>query len=142
MGVKLFMDDFICDITCEEYYGDEDDLYWGDQEEQAHAGEIISMGSAISTTEYLARDYKLFDFFPPEAKEGETSYTMTMKIDKCNWQIVAHHVKAVYGVYVDWKERFFICPNCEEPVYECDWTDEDFSAHMCPICEFNGEEDE
>lgn len=45
-----------------------------------------------------------------------------------------------YGTYVDEEERFFICPECGEPIYECDWTDSDFyisaiGAFCCPICE-------
>ena len=55
------------------------------------------------------------------------------------WEKVAHLVEANYGGYVDWKERFFLCPECGEPIYECDQAgsdlingDEDF---MCPVCE-------
>ena len=39
----------------------------------------------------------------------------------------------VFGTYVDLEERFFICPECDEPIYEEDYEGHDFS--MCPICE-------
>ena len=55
------------------------------------------------------------------------------------WEKVAHLVEANYGGYVDWKERFFLCPECGEPVYECDWADSDLvngdEDFMCPVCE-------
>ena len=50
-----------------------------------------------------------------------------------NWQDVAEMCEVVFGVYVDWDERFFICPECDEPIYECDWENHDWN--MCPICE-------
>lgn len=55
------------------------------------------------------------------------------------WEKVAHLVEANYGSYVDWKEQFFLCPECGEPIYECDWADSDFmngdEDFMCPVCE-------
>ena len=48
------------------------------------------------------------------------------------WEEVAREVETIYGIYVDWEERFFICPECDEPVYECDW----YCFECCPICEF------
>lgn len=48
------------------------------------------------------------------------------------WEKVAKMCEEIFGAYVDWEERFFICPECDEPIYECDW--EDFI--ICPICEF------
>lgn len=71
------------------------------------------------------------------------------------WEKLAHEAETVYGCFVDWEERFFICPHCDEPIYEDDWRDEDFSMgrsydpHVglklyCPVCEniIIGEEDE
>ena len=29
---------------------------------------------------------------------------------------------------------YFICPFCDEPIYSCDWSDEDL-AEGCPVCE-------
>jgi hypothetical protein len=34
------------------------------------------------------------------------------------------------------EEGFFICPECGEPIYECDW-DEHPDWSECPICEWN-----
>ena len=60
------------------------------------------------------------------------------------WEKVAHEVEVVYGGYVDWEERFFNCPECNESIYECDWTDADFALNhyfdghvvgYCPVCE-------
>ena len=51
------------------------------------------------------------------------------------WELNANTVKEVYGGYVDYEERFYICPFCDEPVYEEDWTDEQLCDFMCPICE-------
>ena len=55
------------------------------------------------------------------------------------WEQIARHVKVVYGSFVDWDERFFICPDCGEPIYECDWASNYLS--MCPICDFDWLED-
>lgn len=54
-----------------------------------------------------------------------------MAIDK--WTETARLVRDVYGSYVDWDEEFFICPECDEPIYKCDWNE--FS--ICPVCEFD-----
>lgn len=55
-----------------------------------------------------------------------------------SWEYVAKMCEDVYGIYVDWEERFFICPECDEPIYECDF--DDFS--VCPVCEFEWEDAE
>lgn len=51
------------------------------------------------------------------------------------WEENARAVEKDYGEYVDWEERFYICPRCGEPVYECDWLNEVLSEYICPICE-------
>ena len=51
------------------------------------------------------------------------------------WEINAKHVENVYGGFVDWNERFYNCPICSEPIYECDWKDKDL-LYLCPVCEF------
>ena len=55
------------------------------------------------------------------------------------WEKVAHLVEANYGGYIDWDEGFFLCPECGEPIYECDWADSDLvngdEDFMCPVCE-------
>ena len=58
------------------------------------------------------------------------------------WEKIAKYLEAAYNAYVDWDERFYNCPECGEPVYECDWTDEDFCkfGFLCPICEYTEEE--
>ena len=50
-----------------------------------------------------------------------------------SWEEAARHCEDVFGVYVDLEERFFICPECDEPIYEEDYEGHDFS--ICPICE-------
>ena len=51
------------------------------------------------------------------------------------WTENARIIEEVYGGFVDWEERFYICPYCGEPVYECDWTGADLAEFLCPICE-------
>ena len=60
------------------------------------------------------------------------------------WEKLAREVETVYGSEVDWDEEFFICPECGELVYKCDWTDSDFAMGRtyrgelklyCPCCE-------
>ena len=56
-----------------------------------------------------------------------------------SWSELAQICYADYGVYVDWDERFFECPECGEPIYECDWADSDLingdDNYICPVCE-------
>ena len=49
------------------------------------------------------------------------------------WEQAAQYCYMTFGIHVDYEERFFMCPECDEPIYEDDWDDHDFS--MCPICE-------
>ena len=56
------------------------------------------------------------------------------------WENNARYVERVYGAYVDWDERFYICPECEEPVYEDDWTENDLCDSLCPVCGWMEEE--
>ena len=50
------------------------------------------------------------------------------------WEKVARYCQEEYGIHIDWEDRFFICPECGEPIYECDWEDDELSG--CPVCEF------
>ena len=47
-----------------------------------------------------------------------------------------------YGSDVDWKERYYLCPECGEAIYDGDWSEEYLHNFICPICGFKGEEDE
>ena len=53
------------------------------------------------------------------------------------WEIAATTAKEVFGALVNYEERFFICPECGEPIYEEDWTNKDFEDCICPVCEFD-----
>lgn len=50
------------------------------------------------------------------------------------WEARAKEVEEVYGGYVDWEEAFYICPECEEPIYKCDWDENALTSFLCPIC--------
>lgn len=52
------------------------------------------------------------------------------------WNEAAKMCEIIYGVYVNWEEWFFICPECGEPIYECDFNEFD----TYPICEFEWED--
>ncbi len=56
------------------------------------------------------------------------------------WEKVANFCVQVYGVFVDWDERFFECPECGEPIYESDWSTDELK-NGCPVCEFEWEEE-
>jgi predicted RNA-binding Zn-ribbon protein involved in translation (DUF1610 family) len=61
------------------------------------------------------------------------------------WEARAKEVEEVYGGFVDWHEAFYICPECGEPVYKCDWDEDELTKFLCPICEdgcFNEDEDD
>lgn len=53
-----------------------------------------------------------------------------------SWLTAAVYCEEVYGVQVDMKEGFFVCPECGELIYECDW-DGYGDWDVCPICEWN-----
>ena len=55
------------------------------------------------------------------------------------WEANAKFVENECGGYVDWEERFYICPECGEPVYEHDWTTLELTNEICPICGYNEE---
>jgi len=57
------------------------------------------------------------------------------------WEFNAEIAEQVYGCLVDWDERFYHCPECGEPIYECDWSDVELCGHLCPICGFEMEEE-
>lgn len=58
------------------------------------------------------------------------------------WEQNAIIVEDAYGCYVDYKDRFYLCPYCGEAIYEEDWSEESLEEFICPICEDEDEEDE
>lgn len=57
-----------------------------------------------------------------------------------SWLTAAVYCEETFGVQVDMADGFFVCPECGELIYESDW-DEHPDWSVCPICEFNFEED-
>ena len=52
-----------------------------------------------------------------------------------DWHTAGTYCEEVYGIALDTKERYFVCPECFEMIHEDDWFDyEDWSE--CPICGF------
>ena len=51
------------------------------------------------------------------------------------WLEAAIYCEETFGVHVDMREGFFECPECGEPIYECDWRSRDWD--FCPICGFD-----
>ena len=53
----------------------------------------------------------------------------------------ATYLEDTYGVYFDREEGFVECPECQEPLYSCDWSIEDYYREIdgeyymvCPVC--------
>ena len=49
-----------------------------------------------------------------------------------SWEAAAKFCEDTFGVYVDWEERFFHCPECDEPLLYEDWKEHNWD--ICPIC--------
>lgn len=50
-----------------------------------------------------------------------------------SWDEIAALVEEICGDnQVDWDERFFYCPFCDEIIYETDYPE--IGDFMCPIC--------
>lgn len=58
------------------------------------------------------------------------------------WEKNAKYCEATFGIYIDWDERFYHCPECGEPIYECDWTTYELENELCPVCGFNKDDEE
>ena len=50
----------------------------------------------------------------------------------------ARYLEDNYGALFDRKEGFVCCPECGEPIYDCDWTVDDYTNEeddfICPVC--------
>ena len=57
-----------------------------------------------------------------------------------SWDYVARYIEKNYDTLVDWEEEFFICPECGEPIYKCDYPYIDLGM-ICPVCEVEIEEE-
>lgn len=53
-----------------------------------------------------------------------------------SWHEAGTYCEETYGMRLDTKEGFFVCPECGEPIYEIDWHKHD-DWDVCPICGFN-----
>lgn len=55
------------------------------------------------------------------------------------WNKIARRCYNDYGTFVDKDDYYFLCPHCGEPIYDCDWREEDYfvgdGVVQCPICE-------
>lgn len=55
------------------------------------------------------------------------------------WYIMAQKCDEDYGTQVDYEEGFFVCPECGEPIYECEWDEHEMRNEVgmcvCPVCE-------
>lgn len=52
------------------------------------------------------------------------------------WELAAALVEE-QGSECNYEEGYFICPHCNEPVFEGDWTDDQMfkdNSVICPIC--------
>ena len=52
------------------------------------------------------------------------------------WELAAGLAEE-QGSECNYEEGYFICPHCNEPVFEGDWTDDQMfkdNSVMCPIC--------
>ena len=51
-----------------------------------------------------------------------------------NWLVAATYCEEEYGISLNTKDGYFICPECAEPLYEEDWKHHNWET--CPICGF------
>lgn len=52
------------------------------------------------------------------------------------WLEAGTYCEETYGMTLNTKEGYFVCPECGEPIYEEDWHEHD-EWDICPICGFN-----
>ena len=54
----------------------------------------------------------------------------------------ASKIESIYGSQYDREEGFVCCPECGEPIYDCDWSFKEYTIFLedgryqfvCPIC--------
>ena len=52
------------------------------------------------------------------------------------WKEAAKYCEEKYKVTADYGEKFFMCPECGEPIYASDYpSKKDWDE--CPVCDFN-----
>lgn len=59
-----------------------------------------------------------------------------------NFWRFASTLEKEFGCFYDRDEEFVICPECDEPLYSCDWdipdyastTSDGYLVYKCPIC--------
>ena len=51
-----------------------------------------------------------------------------------DWLVVATYCEEEYGMPLNTKEGYFVCPECGEPLFIEDWPKHDWE--ICPICGF------
>ena len=51
-----------------------------------------------------------------------------------DWLVAAIYCEEEYGISLNTKEGYFVCPECTEPLYEEDWKNHNWET--CPICGF------
>ena len=90
---KNYLDDFVCDITCEEYYDDDNDLFWDEQDYAEHM---------INVSPYYTNEYHRHNF----------------KFNRMNaWEENGRYVNHTYSFPMDWEENSYVY---DKPTYECD----------------------
>lgn len=52
-----------------------------------------------------------------------------------DWLSAGTYCEEVYGMTLNTKEGYFVCPECGEPLDAEDWPHHDWSE--CPICGFD-----
>lgn len=55
------------------------------------------------------------------------------------WERNAEIAEKYYGSAVDYEERWYICPECGDPIYESDYSQEELLNELCPVCGYNGD---
>lgn len=65
-----------------------------------------------------------------------------MRITNDYFKNIADYCSETYGSDTDINERYFVCPDCGEPIYDRDFSIDDFFADgpfgnaYCPVCGF------